>query len=54
MSPTPEYQMFLDIQNGQVTFEEFMNWLARQRTLAHSNGYKDGCEQAYRQSGGEF
>lgn len=55
MSPTPEYQMFLDVQNGQKTFEEFMTWLAMERTLAHSNGYRDGSENAYRNfGGGEF
>ena len=52
MTPTPDYQMFLDIQNGQVSFEEFMSWLASERTRAHSNGYKDGSENAYRNGGG--
>lgn len=55
MSLTPEYEMYLNVQNGQVSFEEFMAWLAKEKTIAHSNGYKDGSEQAYRNGhGGEF
>ena len=51
-SLSPEYDMFLKIRDGQVNFEDFMSWLAHERSLAHSNGYKDGSENAYKNGGG--
>ena len=52
MSLTPEYEMYLNVKNGQVTFEEFMAWLAREKTNSESRGYAAGSENAYRNGGG--
>ena len=51
-SLSQEYDMFRKIRDGQIDFEDFMSWLARERTNAESRGYKQGSENGYKNSGG--
>lgn len=44
--------IFKDVVNGDMDEEEFMSWYHSEIARAHSNGYKDGSENSYKNGGG--
>lgn len=40
------------IADGEMELDEFMCWVSKIKSNAESNGYKQGCEQAYKMGNG--